>query len=74
MSEIRRDPIIVIVPGMKAIEGFDEDHSLFDIVRWLMRNTSEAEDVRDMLSQELERLEEDPGDMGDEGDDDAVIH
>lgn len=52
MPEIKREPIQIKM-GETTVEGFDEDHTHGDIVRWLMKNRTDAECVRDMLTTAL---------------------
>lgn len=53
--EIKTNPIIVHDKNGDEIICFNSKHTLADIVRWLMRNRSEAEDVLDMLKEELSK-------------------
>lgn len=48
MSEIMRDPHHTIIDG-KECAAFDDDHSLSDIVRWLMQNRPDAEEMHYLL-------------------------
>lgn len=52
MGEIMRTPITVQLRD-NAITIFDEDHTLSDIVRWLMSNKVDAEEVHRMLGEQL---------------------
>ncbi len=52
MAEICIPPVTVRLDG-EDHDAFGPHHSLADIVRWLMRNRSEAEEVRDMLTEAL---------------------
>ncbi len=49
MSEVMREPFIGTGPDGKEVVIFDEDHTLADICRWIMKNRSDAEDVYAML-------------------------
>lgn len=52
MAEIQTPPVPVTIRD-EDYEAFGEQHSLADIVRWLMRNLIEAAEVRDMLNRAL---------------------
>ena len=55
MAEIQTPPIEGVDEEGNQIVCFTEDHTLSDIVRWLMGNRSDAEEVHRMLGEELEK-------------------
>lgn len=54
MSEICTPPKIEIDKDGEEWAAFGPDHSLSDICRWLMTNHTEAEVVRDTLTEMLD--------------------
>lgn len=52
MSEIMTPPTKIVV-GEVEYEAFRDGHSLADIVRWLMGNRSDAEEVHMLLGEAL---------------------
>jgi hypothetical protein len=50
MPEVKTAPVL-----MKGMTCFHKDHTLADIVRWIMGNRSEAEEIHRMLGEELAR-------------------
>ena len=52
MPEIKTPPV-----KFNGMACFHDDHTLADIVRWIMQNRSEAEEVHRMLGEELQKQE-----------------
>lgn len=57
MAEIKTPPIYGVDEDGSDVVCFSDDHFLSDIVRWLMQNRSEAEEVHMLLGEELEKPE-----------------
>lgn len=55
MAEVMRRPLILTKEDGEKLTVFDEDHTLGDIVRWICKNKSEAEDILWMLKGQLEK-------------------
>lgn len=51
MAEIKREPVRIIV-GDTEYEAFDENHSLSDIARWILKNEVDAEELIRLLGAE----------------------
>lgn len=52
MTEICKSPLVLTIGGVEY-EAFSEHHSLSDVVRWLMQNRCDAEEVYRMLAEAL---------------------
>ena len=55
MGEVKTPPIAGVDENGDDVVCFNADHSLGDIVRWIMQNRGEAEDIYQMLGLELEK-------------------
>lgn len=55
MAEVRTDPVIGVDENGDDVVCFNDSHFLADVVRWIMQNRSEAEEVFSMLGLELEK-------------------
>jgi DNA-directed RNA polymerase subunit L len=53
MPEIKRKPMKLTKEDGEVLTVFDEHHTLGDIVRWIMENRSDAEDVYCLLKEAL---------------------
>jgi DNA-directed RNA polymerase subunit L len=53
MPEIKRKPMKLTKENGVVLTVFSEHHTLGDIVRWIMENRSEAEDVYYLLKEAL---------------------
>lgn len=50
--EIKTPPREITIDGVEY-ECFTQDHTLADIARWILQNSSHAEEIRDMLNEGL---------------------
>lgn len=50
--EIKTPPRKITIDGIDY-ECFTQDHTLADIARWILQNSSHAEEIRDMLNEGL---------------------
>ena len=55
MAEIKSAPIVGIDDQCDDVVCFNSEHTLADIVRWIMTNRSEAEEIFRMLASEIEK-------------------
>lgn len=53
MPEIKRKPMKLTKENGAVLTVFSEHHTLGDIVRWIMENRSDAEDVYCLLKEAL---------------------
>lgn len=53
MAEIKTKPFKITNAAGDEYFAFGPEHTLADIVRWLMENSFDAEEVRRMLEKEL---------------------
>lgn len=56
MSEVRTPPMVFADENGDPIYGFGEQHSWGDVVRWIMRNPSDAETVLHLLKEALDQV------------------
>ena len=55
MPEIKTDPITCVDDEGNDVVCFNSEHTLADIVRWIMINRCEAEEIFRILGSELEK-------------------
>jgi hypothetical protein len=56
MSEVMTPPLVYADENGDPIYGFGEQHSWGDVVRWIMRNPSDAETVLHLLQEALDAV------------------
>jgi hypothetical protein len=59
MAEICTDPVRIVIDGVEH-DAFHAQHTLADIVRWLLRSPSDADEVAGMVRQALDADDMEP--------------